>query len=320
MVAVDRLFAHLTSARGETTNVDFKSVFDPTSKQDWCEIVKDLVAIANTRGGVVVVGVNDDGTPSKADVSATLALDPAQLTDKIYSYTGVQFCAFNIKEIDHHGYRTAAILIGRSDVPIVFSKPGTYAVAGGKIFQKTAFSQGTVYVRHGAKSEPATTEDLRRFIEYRIERVSRAWRKNIRRIVTAPAGHEVIVGPPVSRIVGDDAATNVRLVDDPTAPASRFVNPDQTHPYRQKELLSELRRRLSGKVKPTAHGVQCARRVHNTDANPNFTYAPKFASRQYSSAFADWLVKQILDDTDFFKKACDEIRRLSRAQRNKKPR
>ena len=51
----------------------------------------------------------------------------------------------------------AAIKIGPAFPPIVFTRPGTYSVEGGR--QKTAFSQGTVYFRHGAKKRPgiATT-------------------------------------------------------------------------------------------------------------------------------------------------------------------
>ncbi len=320
MIAVDRLLSQLTAAQKETGQIDFKSTFDPTSKQDWCEIVKDLVAMANTRGGVIVVGVNDDGTPSDADLSATFRLDPGQLTDKVASYTGVQFSAFEIKEIERQERRVAVIFIGRADVPIVFSKPGTYPVVGEKSLQKTAFSQGTVYVRHGAKSEPATTDDLRRFIERRIKQVSRSWRKNIRRIVTAPVGHEVKVVPPNMRIAPQDRAIDVRLVNDADAPASRFVNPDQTHPFRQKELIPEIRRRLLGKAKPTAHDIQCVRRVYQTDENPNFTYSPKFASRQYSPAFADWLAQEFLSNPDFFKDACDKARQQALAQRGTKPR
>jgi hypothetical protein len=255
------------------------------------------------------------------DNSVLLRLDPAQVTDKIFSYTGVQFSAFEVREIDRQGRKVVAFFIGGADIPIVFSKPGTYPVAGEKQSQRTAFSLGTVYVRHGAKSEPATTDDLRHFIEHKIQRVSRDWRKNIRRVVTAPPGHQVKVVPPNMKIVPDDEAVGVRLVTDPSEPASRFVNPDLTHPYRQKELIPEVRRRLVGKIKPTRHDIQCVRRIHRTDQNPNFTHTPKFGSRQYSPAFADWIAEQFRLDPDFFKRACEEAARQQALARSKtKPR
>ena len=41
-------------------------------------------------------------------------------------------------------------------VPLVFTRVGTSEIAHGR--QKTVFSVGTVYFRHGAKSEPGTSE------------------------------------------------------------------------------------------------------------------------------------------------------------------
>jgi hypothetical protein len=37
---------NLEAVQGETAEVDFKAQFDPASRQDWCELIKDLVAIA----------------------------------------------------------------------------------------------------------------------------------------------------------------------------------------------------------------------------------------------------------------------------------
>jgi hypothetical protein len=316
MNAVAQLIDELPSAQTETDQLDFKSAFNPDSKQDWCEIVKDLVAMANSRGGLLVIGVNDDGTPADGDVASSLKLDPAQITDKVASYTGVQFARFEVRRVEYRDRQVVAIIVGRADVPLVFVKPGTYPVVGEKVQQKTAFSAGTVYVRHGAKSETATSDDLRRFIDRRIQIAARRWKKNIRRAVNAPVGSTVQIVPPNMRIVPDGEATGVRLVNDPTAPASKFVNPDQTHPFRQKELVAELRRCLAGKAKPTSHDIQCIRRTHSTDENPNFTYSPKFASRQYSPAFVDWITQEFQKDAEFFAKACQ----ADRERRIKKPR
>jgi len=39
------------TAKRESKSVEFKETFDPTSPGDWCEVVKDIVAIANSGGG-----------------------------------------------------------------------------------------------------------------------------------------------------------------------------------------------------------------------------------------------------------------------------
>jgi predicted HTH transcriptional regulator len=58
----------------ESATIDFKREFDPTSPPGWCELVKDVVAMANSGGGTILIGVNDDGSPSGCDITTALAL------------------------------------------------------------------------------------------------------------------------------------------------------------------------------------------------------------------------------------------------------
>jgi hypothetical protein len=71
----------------ESKTLEFKGEFDPTDARELVEIVKDLVAIANSGGGVIVVGLTSGATPTGADVSTVLSLDPADLTNAIHKYT-----------------------------------------------------------------------------------------------------------------------------------------------------------------------------------------------------------------------------------------
>ena len=78
-------------------------IFDPASPKDWCEIVKDIVAMANLGGGVFVFGANDDGTPAGENLYNILALDSARITDKIAKYTGEQSADFEIHKLERQG-------------------------------------------------------------------------------------------------------------------------------------------------------------------------------------------------------------------------
>lgn len=148
-----------TAAR-ESKTLDFKETFDPSENHEWPELIKDFVALANSGGGLIVVGVRNDSTPSGSDVSPVLKLDPATIGDKIERYTGVHFADFEVVEATRAEQQVAVIVVGAvADAPIAFTKPGTYVPAG-LTNQKNAFSSGTVYFRHGAKSEPGTTADL----------------------------------------------------------------------------------------------------------------------------------------------------------------
>jgi predicted HTH transcriptional regulator len=68
------------SARRETKQIEFKCRFDPASNGEWCEVIKDIVAIANSGGGIVVFGVNDDGSLSGLALDAISRIDPADLS------------------------------------------------------------------------------------------------------------------------------------------------------------------------------------------------------------------------------------------------
>ena len=87
------------TAKRESKGVDFKRSFDQDNPGEWCELLKDVVAMANSGGGSILIGVNNDGTPSRdASVARVLEIDPAVITDKIAKYTSVQFDGVSLAE------------------------------------------------------------------------------------------------------------------------------------------------------------------------------------------------------------------------------
>jgi hypothetical protein len=285
--------SNLDLLTGEESSLDFKAYFDPQSKGDWCELIKDLIAMTNSGGGIIVVGVNDDGTPAlNSDVAPLLAVDPADLTNKIHSYTHQHFADFDVVPDVRHEKPVAVIDIKGSDIPIVFTAHGGYEAPGGK-GQKAAFVKGSVYFRHGAKSEPGTTDDLREAIERRLEQVKGFWLDGIGKVMTAPAGAEVQIvqravilttsgeAVPV-RLTSDGSvpavgvnnvtlqdvpdAAAIRLTNDENAPVFSVMQTDKLYPHRQTEVLKKLAERLDGKARISSHDLQCVRRIYIVDA------------------------------------------------------
>lgn len=292
----------------ESESVEYKAAFDSNSPADWAEIIKDIVALANSGGGVIIFGIADDGTVSGFDSRPLAGLDPADLTNKLYKYTGQQLYAFEILKATKGTKELVALLVNGTANPIVFSKPGTYDIGGGK--QKTAFSAGTVYFRHGAKSEPGNSDDLRWFLERRIEEIRKSWLEGIVKVVEAPAGAQV-------QVITSAPAENpslVRLVNDPSAPAFYRTSVDQTHPFRQKEVVEEVNKALKGAKVIKPFHILCVRQAHKTDENATFCYKQKYASARYSQAFVEWIIEQYTGDQAFFenaKVALDEIKRAA---------
>lgn len=294
------VLAKIEEAEKESAELDFKAEFDVTSPQDWCELIKDIVAMANSGGGLVVFGVNDDGTPAIADLRKVQALDPATVVDKIEKYTDQHFANFSFCNGSRRDAPVVVLVVSSVSIPIVFTAPGTYEVGGGK--QKTAFSKGTVYFRHGAKSEPGTSDDLRAALTRELDRIRSSWLDGITKVVTAPVGATISVLPGEVQLSGAEGATGVRLVNDEGAPAFKAFRTDLLYPYRQKELVARVNALLAG-PKISGHDVYCVRKAHGIDAQPNFFYKPQFSSPQYSEAFAEWMAGQYRDDADFFLKA-----------------
>jgi hypothetical protein len=90
------------------------------------ELIKDFAALANSGGGALVIGVDNIGGPSDADLAPVLSLDPAKITDKLAKYTGQHFSDFEIKEVERSGQQAAVIEVGAASELLIFSLPGTY--------------------------------------------------------------------------------------------------------------------------------------------------------------------------------------------------
>lgn len=293
------------SVEGEHDWVDFKREFDPRSPAAWCEMVKDIVAMANSGGGFVVIGVEDDGQAASTDIQSALQLDPAILTDKVRKYTGVQFGSFSLHDLQARGRQVLVLEIGASPYPMPFVNVGTYSIADNK--QKTAFSVGQVYFRHGAKSEPGLIDDFRAFVDREVSRQREEWLGNIRKVVEAPTGSVVsIQAPTIDQ--GAAAAIPARLVNAPDATPVLWRNPDDTHPHRQKEALAEINRRIQGKGHINQFDIQLVRRHFAMEGDPNLVYKPRYGSVQYSPAYVDWVVEEFEKDQEFFHRLREKAR------------
>src|SRR5437763_6591161 len=257
--------------------IELKETFDPDEK--------DIAALANSGGGVVLFGVDRHAAPTgaalpslaeaRARSAGVLAgwmagVSPAAAGRRRASRRdgGVPFLEFG--EAVKFGKRIVTAIVPEAATPIV--------------------CDGVVYIRRGARSVPATTEELAKIVQRRVDAARREWLGAVRRVVREP-----------ERLVA------VRVVQDRRAPADRMVDYDKTHTYRQKELLAAFRARVPGQP-INQFDFLAVRTVHGTDDRPDFTHKPMFGSRQYSESFLDWLVAQARRDPHFFEAARRQYR------------
>ena len=255
------------AAKRESRAVEFKEQFIPTDAKQCLEVLKDIVAIANSGGGALGIGVNNAGEACGTDVSAVLDFDHAKYCDLIRKYTLQNYCDFDVIEAEKDGRRVAVFVINPPDVPLVFEKPGTYAVENNR--QQTAFGQGTVYFRHGAKSETGTGEDLRKFMEQRIREMQDQLMKGLRKVAVSPRGSQLEVVPAKGILVtgtpiGGNNAVPVRITNDPHAQNAVVLDKSELFPYRQKDVIAKLKDRLVAQQMPNQYDLQAINRVYNT--------------------------------------------------------
>jgi hypothetical protein len=278
-MATDRYVTRAASATRSSKRVVLRD------RVDYVELVRDVAAMANSGGGVIVL----DGVAG---------VDEELLHEQLAQYAEPEFEGFDVEPLSRNGRPSTAVVVeGVRNAPLVFTQTGR--VGGDHV----AFVRGGLYFRHGAKSEAATGEDVRDFIRRQLEATRTQWLANIRQVMHAPDGAEVAVVETAERDE-EGRPTLIRLTTDPHAPLYGQVDPDQSHPYRQKEVIREVNARL-GEGAVNAFDILSVRRVHaiSEGTRPEFVHVPKFGSPQYSDAFVEWLVAERQRDPRFFEQA-----------------
>jgi len=143
----------------------------------------------------------------------------------------------------------------------------------------------------------------------------KAFLSDVRMVAKKPRGTRVQIAPGDLAKPGDGRAVPVRLTDDPGAPIVRALDLDRTHPFRQKELLTELNNRLPDtRRKMTGYDVQCVRKVYGIDGKAEYSHKSLFGSRQYGQALIEWMVQKSKKDKSFFAKARRKAKDLSKTE------
>jgi len=273
-------------AVNETARIDFKRDFDPNLKREWVEIIKDIVAMANSGGGIIIFGVDNHGNNVvDFDADAVAGIDPADVTNKINKYTGYQFGDFQIIKRERVGKEIVLFVIGKTDIPMVFSSPGTYSVENGK--QKTAFSRGTIYFRHGTKSEPATREDLQKWAQNIRRSTTNELLEHIKTVATLPEGARLQIVSGAGEIVDTPAKLLVSAV--------RRREQYASHLLTSQEILWIFQQRHQIEITEAGLHLLIGSGLRRS---PTLYWWVQLAEREYSTDLVLFEVQSALDASD----------------------
>jgi len=180
---------------GESTQRDFKLTHDPSDKQAQLGLLKDLIAMANSGGGEIVFGRSETEIAGIQQPLITL-LDSARLADAVGKFASP--ATMHIEHEDTlltNGRILRSIRVAPVEYPIVMAIDGNYSHPSNGSTQ-AVFRKGDIWIRHSSKTERATYEDLR----YWIERLRRAEREivlsRITKVIDIPDGAEIQIVPP----------------------------------------------------------------------------------------------------------------------------
>ncbi len=143
----------------EEEGLDFKETYAKTGKECEVDLVCDIVSMANTRGGYIIYGIQDnkDGTFKTVGINPKVQklLTPEYIMDLLPKYINANV-RVNLKLSQVEGHNIIALFTDSSKLPVPFRRVAN-------IGKENKFKEGEIFVRHSAKSERANYDDWLRF-------------------------------------------------------------------------------------------------------------------------------------------------------------
>ena len=194
--SVLRSFTSLSSSvRTESAHIDFKREFRGTTK-DWVNLLKDIVAMANAGGGLVIFGVDKNG--STVGIERTLAdvFDPANITNKLNKYATQARITTAYAELPFYRKQFGFLIIYTAPKIIVFESDGGYQDDNGR--QRKAFFRGVIYTRTPGSNTEARQTDLDGMIDKIVQDRIHSLVAKIEKVAHLPVNAELIARDPAA--------------------------------------------------------------------------------------------------------------------------
>lgn len=175
----------------ENAGLEHKARVDLTNNADRVRLVAEVVAMANAEGGVIRVGVSDDGT--EVGVSADLAgrFDPARVADLVDSFTNPDHVEITISTTTVPTGQIVDLAVERfPDPPLVMHKDGNFEDGGRQQF---VFRKGDVLVRRGTRAQRASRGDYSLWIRRACDNARQTLLDRVAFVADLPEGAQLQV-------------------------------------------------------------------------------------------------------------------------------
>lgn len=146
----------------ENTDIQYKEVFSISNAQEQLELVKNVIALANSQGGYIIYGVNTNNEWIGLDERSDDKIIYAELVDLFEGYINAPIdIVFNLLEIDKSFYFVLFVEENKTNDALFTSKSGFYSIKnwGSKVEKKVyAFQKGDIFVRENNQTIMATAD------------------------------------------------------------------------------------------------------------------------------------------------------------------
>lgn len=187
------------AARVELNSLDFKERFED-SPHHWLSLLKHTVAMSNYGGGIVLLGMANDGTPLGLRNSLSRVLDPSNVANKFARYGGNSGPPIAYMELTRYRRLFGFFIVSEAPTTLIFEKDGNYETSPGKT--RAEFRRGVVYTRRGAATTEATQAELSGMVSRLLGRELTAFLARIERVATLPADAELVARTPSDGEIG----------------------------------------------------------------------------------------------------------------------
>ena len=146
---------------GEYNNLDFKKAWPESSK-----IAKHILAMANSGGGAIIVGVEENKEKELISCGIESLIDKATITTQLSSYVPIAI-EYLIHDFTYKSSEYGELIGKTFQVLIVDYNPNILPLIS--LREGKNIIANTIYAREGTSSSVASNDQLQRLINKRIE-------------------------------------------------------------------------------------------------------------------------------------------------------
>ncbi len=215
------IVTELIAYKEEDDRLDYKQTVDITSEKQWFGITKDISAFANTIGGYLIFGIdNDANIVGISRDTANVIKDASKIQQKINRHVEPHISNIRSKEFNYESNIVVAVFIPQSKgITHLISKLAKYKLQSGE--DRTVLNQGTFYIRRSAANHLGDSRDLDAAIERRIDTFRESLIEKVARVVNSPASSDVFI---LSKDPNDKADGTYIIEDSPDAIAVKGMS------------------------------------------------------------------------------------------------